>query len=96
MKEIKYNFILCVCENFCDTILLRFQNRNLLWFEFRLFDKLRFLFHRARSYGSYGSSTGSGSTTLLRTTNHILKDLNSEVDTVPTGRYRYPLHTRNS
>jgi hypothetical protein len=30
-----HNFILCVCENFCDTILLRFR--------FRLFDKLRFL-----------------------------------------------------
>jgi hypothetical protein len=49
-----HNFILCVCENFCDTILLRF----------RRFDKLRFrfLFHTAKSYGSYGS--GSGSTTL--------------------------------
>jgi hypothetical protein len=22
------NFILCVCENFCDTVLLRFRNRN--------------------------------------------------------------------
>jgi hypothetical protein len=23
-----HNFILCVCENFCDTILLQFRNRN--------------------------------------------------------------------
>jgi hypothetical protein len=22
------NFMLCVCENFADTILLRFRNRN--------------------------------------------------------------------
>jgi hypothetical protein len=48
------SFILCVCINFFDIILLRF----------RLFEKLlfRFVFHTAKSYGSYGS--GSGSTTL--------------------------------
>jgi hypothetical protein len=49
-----HNFKQCVCENFCDTILLRF------WF--RLFDKLRFRFHTATSYSFYGS--GSGYTTL--------------------------------
>jgi hypothetical protein len=54
-----HNFKLCVCENFCDTILLRFRN----WFRFRLFHKLRFRFHTAKSYGSYGSLSGSGSTT---------------------------------
>jgi hypothetical protein len=31
--------------------------------EIRLFNKLRFRFHLSKSYGSYGS--GSGSTTLL-------------------------------
>jgi hypothetical protein len=25
MKEIKYTILYCVCENFCDTILLRFR-----------------------------------------------------------------------
>jgi hypothetical protein len=35
------NFILCVSENFCDTILLRF----------------RFRFQTAKSYGSYGSDS---------------------------------------
>jgi hypothetical protein len=39
-----------------------------LWFRIQLFDKLRFRFHKAKSYGSYGSgsnfltSYGSGST----------------------------------
>jgi hypothetical protein len=47
-----HNFILCVYENFYDSILLRF----------RLFDKLRFRFHMAISYGSYSS----GSTTLVK------------------------------
>ncbi len=57
-----HKFILCVCENFCDSILIWFRNIKKL--RFRLFDKLlfRFLFHTAKSYGSYGS--GSGSTTL--------------------------------
>jgi hypothetical protein len=59
------DFILCVCENFCDTILLWFRNRNYLRFRFQLFDKLRFRFHKAKSYGSYDS--GSGSTTLEKT-----------------------------
>jgi hypothetical protein len=59
-----HKFILCVCENFCDSILIWFRNINKLRFRFRLFDKLRlrFRFHTAKSYGSYGS--GSGSTTL--------------------------------
>ncbi len=35
------NFILCVCENFCDTILLRFRNCNSFRFRFQLFEKLR-------------------------------------------------------
>jgi hypothetical protein len=38
-----HNYILCVCEKFYDTILLRFRLR----------------FHTAKSYGSYGyGSTG--------------------------------------
>ena len=32
-REIKYTILYCV--NFCDYILLRFRNRNLLWFRFR-------------------------------------------------------------
>jgi hypothetical protein len=44
-----HNCILCVCENFSDTILLQFR--------------FRFRFHNAKSYGSYGP--GSGSTTLM-------------------------------
>jgi hypothetical protein len=26
--EIKYTILYCVCENFCDYILLRFRNSN--------------------------------------------------------------------
>ncbi len=48
-----HNFILCVYENFCDTILLRFRNRNKLRFRLRLLDKLRFRFHTAKSYGRF-------------------------------------------
>jgi hypothetical protein len=58
-----HNFILCISENFCDTILLWFRNRNKLRFRFRLFEKLQFRFDTAKSYGSYGSLSGSGSTT---------------------------------
>jgi hypothetical protein len=56
MKEIKYTILYCVFLRtfLIGTILLRF----------RLFDKLRFRFHRAKSYGSYGS--GSGSATLAK------------------------------
>jgi hypothetical protein len=28
MKEIKYTILYCVCDNFCDFILLRFRFRN--------------------------------------------------------------------
>ena len=46
-----HNFILCVCENFSDTILVRFR--------LRLFDMLqfRFRFHTAKSFGFYGSGS---------------------------------------
>jgi hypothetical protein len=30
-----HNYILSVCENFCDTVLLRFRNRNKLRFRLR-------------------------------------------------------------
>jgi hypothetical protein len=41
MKEIKYIILYCVCENFCDSILFRFQ--------FRYGKKLRFLRFRFRN-----------------------------------------------
>jgi hypothetical protein len=56
MKEIKYTILYRVLENFCDSILLRFRDRNYLitapvpatarsviklWFRFRYGNKLR-------------------------------------------------------
>jgi hypothetical protein len=38
MNEIKYTILYCVCENFCDSILLLFR--------LRLDKKLRFRFRR--------------------------------------------------
>ncbi len=62
MKEIKYIILYCVFvsrENFSDTILLRFRNRNYLRFRFQIFDKSRFWFHTANGYG-YGYGYGHG------------------------------------
>jgi hypothetical protein len=35
MKEIKYNFLYCGCENFCDSILLRFRLQFRVLIQFR-------------------------------------------------------------
>ncbi len=42
------------------------------YFRFRLFNKLRFRFHLSKSYGSYGS--GSGSTTLQKSTGSWIRN----------------------
>ncbi len=60
MKEIKYTFFLyCV---FVRTFVIPFyyDYGTLINYGsgFRLFDKLRFRFHTAKSYGSYGSGPG--------------------------------------
>jgi hypothetical protein len=60
MKEIKYTILYCACENFCDNILLLGRNRYQLRFRFQLFDKLRFRFHKAKSYGFGSTRLGLG------------------------------------
>ncbi len=66
MKEVKYTILYCV---FVRTFVIPFYYSygtviNNQQFRFQLFDKLRFRFHKVKSYGSYGSGSGSGSTTL--------------------------------
>ncbi len=58
MKEIKYTFLYFVCENFCDSILLRIR--------FRQGPKLNYGSDSAtaKSFDSYSS----GSATLTKTT----------------------------
>jgi hypothetical protein len=48
MKEIKYIILCRVCENFCDSILLRLRFRNVINYDFGS--------AKAKSYGS-GSAT---------------------------------------
>ncbi len=65
----------CLLCSKCGVCLSVLWNRNYFLrfsFRFRLFDQLRFRFrfHAAKGYGSYGSSSGSGSTTLVSCLDH--------------------------
>jgi hypothetical protein len=65
MKEFKYTILYCVCENFFDSILLRFlfrfRNRNYLpgTVPVRTVINLRLVSATANSYGLWSYDSGS-------------------------------------
>ncbi len=56
VKEIRYTISYCVCENFCDSILLQFRFRRDKKLRFLRF-RFRFQFRNTESYDVYSMTT---------------------------------------